>query len=209
MSRGRPERTAERREEIMNACAKLYETMNFRDITLKEIGAETSISRPSIYNYFESREEIFLALFEREYGLWAEELRRLRVDAVPGNRRLLAEGVAGSLEKRMLLLKLLSVNLYDMEENSRLGRLVSFKKAYGSAREELSSLFQAYFPKLDEKEVRSLLYTFLQLMHGIYPYAHATEKQIEAMEEAGIEHPAMTAGEITEAALLRMLPVVC
>lgn len=54
-----------RREEIINACSELYETMGFRDITLKEIGAYTSFSRPSIYNYFKTKEEIFLGLLTR------------------------------------------------------------------------------------------------------------------------------------------------
>ena len=34
--------------EIVNACEGLYRTMSFKDITLKEIGAATSFSRPPI-----------------------------------------------------------------------------------------------------------------------------------------------------------------
>ncbi len=52
MSRGSPKLTAARKEEIIAACAKLYETMSFREITIKEIGAATSFTRTSIYNYF-------------------------------------------------------------------------------------------------------------------------------------------------------------
>ena len=48
--------TTSRREEIVNACEKLYRTMSFREITLKEISEETSFSRPSIYNYFATKE---------------------------------------------------------------------------------------------------------------------------------------------------------
>lgn len=62
------------REEIINACEQLYRTMNFREITLKEIGSITSFSRPTIYNYFQTKEEIFLALFRREYDRWNEDL---------------------------------------------------------------------------------------------------------------------------------------
>ena len=72
MPKGSPERTAARKEEIINACEKLYQTMSFKDITLKEIGNETSFSRPTIYNYYQTKEEIFLALFEREYVWWNE-----------------------------------------------------------------------------------------------------------------------------------------
>ena len=67
MIKGTPELISKRREEIINACEKLYQTLSFKDITLKDISKETSFSRPTIYNYFQTKEEIFLALYEREY----------------------------------------------------------------------------------------------------------------------------------------------
>ena len=48
MIKGTPELIARRREEIINACETLYQTMGFRDITLKAIGKATSFSRPTI-----------------------------------------------------------------------------------------------------------------------------------------------------------------
>ena len=50
MPRGSKELSAARREEIMNACASLYETMSFKDITVKEISKFISTTRTSIYN---------------------------------------------------------------------------------------------------------------------------------------------------------------
>ena len=38
MFKGTPELITQRREEIINACEQLYQTMSFREITLKEIG---------------------------------------------------------------------------------------------------------------------------------------------------------------------------
>ena len=59
MRKGTQEQIARKREEIINACEQLYQTMSFREITLKEIGNITSFSRPTIYNYFETKEELF------------------------------------------------------------------------------------------------------------------------------------------------------
>ena len=67
MFKGTPDLIVQRREEIINACEKLYKTKSFKEITLKDIGNETSFSRPTIYNYFQTKEEIFLALFKLEY----------------------------------------------------------------------------------------------------------------------------------------------
>ena len=55
-----------RKEEIISACEKLYQKMSFKEITIKEIGNATSFTRTSIYNYFHTKEEIFLALLQRE-----------------------------------------------------------------------------------------------------------------------------------------------
>ena len=133
MPKGSEELTLARREEIVNACAALYETMGFKEITIRDIGEKTSFTRTSIYNYFQTKEEIFLALFQREYELWREDLEAV----LHGHDRMsieeFSDALARTLERRELLLKLLSVNLYDMEANSRMERLVAFKTAYGDS----------------------------------------------------------------------------
>ena len=129
MPKGSPERTAARQEEIISACEKLYQTMSFKDITLKEIGNETSFSRPTIYNYYHTKEEIFLALFEREYIRWNEELQSILLDNEKLSKEQIAEKLATSIANREQLLKLLAMNNYDMEANSRPELLTSFKVA--------------------------------------------------------------------------------
>ncbi|WP_253287604.1 TetR/AcrR family transcriptional regulator [Anaerotignum sp. MSJ-24] len=70
MPKGSKELTASRKEEIITACEELYKAMSFKEITIKEIGNATSFTRTSIYNYFQTKEEIFLALLQREYERW-------------------------------------------------------------------------------------------------------------------------------------------
>ena len=203
---GTPELIAGRREEIMNACEQLYRTMDFREITLKEISSITSFSRPTIYNYYQTKEEIFLNLFEREYVLWTEDLRRMSSEPAITDKNVLAEKIAESIGKRKLMLKLLAVNLYDIENNSRMELLVSFKKAYGQSREELTNLIRRSYPGLPAEDIESFIFTFLPYMHGIYPYAFATEKQIQAMDQIGLAHPERSIREIAKTGLLKILP---
>ena len=70
MPKGSKELTVSRKEEIITACEELYKTMSFKEITIKEIGNATSFTRASIYNYFQTKEEFFLALLQREYERW-------------------------------------------------------------------------------------------------------------------------------------------
>ena len=87
-----------RREEIINACEKLYEKENFKDITMKRIGEETTFSRTSIYNYFQTKEEIFLALFQREYERWIEELEEMCENNSEMTKEMFADKLAHTID---------------------------------------------------------------------------------------------------------------
>lgn len=205
MIKGTPELVAQRREEIINACEQLYRSMSFREITLKEIGDVTSFSRPTIYNYFETKEEIFLALYEREYDRWNDALLRILNDNEQLSRQELAEKIARSLESRVQLLKLLSMNNYDMEANSRPELLISFKKAYGRSRELVTELLKKFCQGMDDEEIKGFIYTFFPYMFGIYPYAMVTERQKDAMKNAGISYAFYSVYELTYHFLIKLL----
>jgi AcrR family transcriptional regulator len=205
MRKATPEEIARKREEIINACEQLYQTMSFREITLKEIGTITSFSRPTIYNYFETKEEIFLALFQREYDRWNEELTAILNENEQLTKKELADHIANSLEGRQQLLKLLSMNNYDMEANSRQELLNTFKQSYGRSMHLMCMLMEKFCPDMTVADIQNFIYIFYPFMFGIYPYTEVTEKQRTAMEEAGINYVYQTVYELTYSCLIRLL----
>ena len=206
MPKGSPELTAARKEEIINACEQLYQTMSFKDITLKEIAQVTTFTRTSIYNYFQTKEEIFLALYEREYDRWNEELTAILNDNEALSPHELAERIAISIANRPQLLKLLSMNNFDMEANSRQELLTSFKTAYSDSMRNVCRLLQKFCPKMRVEEIQNFIYVFFPFMFGIYPYTSVTAKQKEAMKEANVDYVYQSVYEITYACLRRLLP---
>jgi AcrR family transcriptional regulator len=205
MPKGSPERTAARKEEIISACEKLYQTMSFKDITLKEIGNETSFSRPTIYNYFQTKEEIFLALYEREYDRWNGELTDILQNNVTLTKEQIAEKIATSIANREQLLKLLSMNNYDMEANSRPELLTSFKVAYGESMKNVCRILMKFCPEKSAQEIRGFIYVFFPFMFGIYPYTAVTDKQRDAMKQANVDFVYQSIFEITNGCLLKLL----
>ena len=205
MPKGSPEQKAARRDEIMSACLSLYQTKSFRDISMGDIADYTSFSRPSIYNYFETKEEIFLALFEREYECWTADLE----DVLRGNERMdasaFADAVAKTIEKRTLLLKLLSMNLYDMEEHSRLERLTEFKEAFGASMDTLERGVEKFFPAFPPEKRKRFIRYFFPFMYGIYPYTFVTDKQKAAMEKAGAQLPRQSVYELSRGMIVELL----
>ena len=200
-----PEQIARKREEIINACEQLYKTMSFKEITLKDIGNITSFSRPTIYNYFQTKEEIFLALYQREYDLWNEALTAILNDNEKLTKTELSEKIASSLDGREQLLKLLSMNNYDMEANSRPELLVTFKQSYGRSMQLMCMLLTKFCPHMSVADIQNFIYTFFPFMFGIYPYTAVTEKQKTAMKEAGINYVYQTVYELTYSCLIRLL----
>ena len=205
MRKGTPEQIAQKREEIVDACEQLYQTMSFKEITLKEISKITSFSRPTIYNYFETKEEIFLALFKREYDRWNENLTVIFEENEQLTKVQLAEKIAESLAERQQLLKLLSMNNYDMEANSRQELLTSFKESYGNSLRRMSMLLTKFCPDMSVADIQNFSYIFFPFMFGIYPYTTVTEKQKAAMEEAGVNYVYQTVYELTCSCLTRLL----
>ena len=200
-----PEQIAQKRNEIINACEQLYQTMNFREITLKEIGTITSFSRPTIYNYFQTKEEIFLALFQREYDRWNEDLAAILDENEKLTKAELSDKIAASLAGRDQLLKLLSMNNYDMESNSRQEQLTAFKQSYGRSMQLMCMLLEKFCPDMSAADIQDFIYTFYPFMFGIYPYTAVTDKQDAAMKEAGIQYVHHTVYELTYSCLIRLL----
>lgn len=205
MPKGSPELTNARKEEIINACEELYKTMSFKEITMKEIGSATSFTRTSIYNYYQTKEEIFLALLQREYELWVVRLKQIQAehDAMTGAE--FADALAHSLEERGNLLKIMSMNHYDMEDNCRMERLVEFKEVYGQSLAEVRNCLDKFFGDMTAEDKQGFIFSFFPFMFGIYPYTVVTEKQREAMKQADVNYVYMSVYEITYEEVKRLL----
>ena len=205
MPRGSEELTNARKAEIINACAKLYDIKNFKEITLKEIGEKTSFTRTSIYNYFQTKEEIFLALLQQEYEKWIDDLNEMLHNNKTMSAEQFADSLARSLEKRERLLKLMSMNHYDMEANSRMENLVAFKTVYGNSMRTVTSCLQKFFPRMTAGDIQEFIYAFFPFLFGVYPYTVVTDKQKEAMEKANANYVFLSIYEITKSIVRKLL----
>lgn len=195
-----------RKDEIINACEKLYANLSFKEISIKLISEETTFSRPSIYNYFNTKEEIFLALATREYDKWIEDLNNI-YNNEKMTKKEFSDTLAHSLEKRINLLKIISVNMYDMEENSRIEYIPEFKTSYGKSMEIVRKCLVKFFNDITETEVDKFIYSFFPFMIGIYPYAVVTDKKKEAMKKANINFNYYSIYEIAYMGISTMLGV--
>lgn len=200
-----PEIKNAHREKIVDACETLYQKMSFEAITFAEIGKESGFTRTSIYTYFHTKEEIFLALLQREYEKWIADINSIGSPKGKLTARQFAKQLSLSLGKRVQLLKLLSMNLYAIEENSRSESLVEFKKTYKSAVDALEKCLKKFNQTIAEAEAEAFIYQFLPFMFGLYPYAFPSAKQKSAMKKAGMKLKKRTVEGLAYIAVLNIL----
>ena len=103
------------------------------------------------------------------------------------------------------MLKLESMNLYDIEGCTRMEHLVAFKRVYAGAVEAVGRCLERFFPALTAGERQEFLYAFFPFLFGVYPYAVPTEKQREAMELAHVDYAHASIYELTKTFVTRLL----
>lgn len=204
MGRISREECQRRREEIIDVAQALYQEMPFKEINVKEIGNRLSFSRTAIYTYFDNKEEIFLALLEREYLKWEQDLQNI-LKKEKLTREMFASEMAKSLEERLTLLKILAVDMASLDAESRIEPLVEFKKVYGRSLDLVRQILEKHFPKRNEIANQQFIFAFFPFLYGVYPYTEVTEKQKEAMAEAEVPYVYMSASEMIENCILNLM----
>ena len=195
-----------RKQEIIDACEKIYKERGFTAVNIKEISTATSFTRPAIYSYFETKDEILLALLNREYTKWIASLEEAEQQIKPGDRENVASLIAHTLEDREILLRIQNMNLFEMEINCRVERLAEFKVLYRTAVETLTRIAKAYSPHSSEEEITGFCMNFNSFLFGVYPFVYHTEKQLKAMELADVPHYETTIFDMAYGCLLKLLP---
>ena len=209
MPRISQEESDARRNQVIDACATLFETRGYHDITMAQIAEGVSFGRANIYNYFQNRDEVFLALLRREHELWAVELgvleQAVAADPSSFDDAALAQALASSLEPRVPMLKLLATSIFEMEQYSRLERLVELKVAYKDVLAALGSLMRTAKPAWDDARIERFVFAFMPFLHGVYPYAFHSDKQLAAMSEVGMPKPDKGVADLVGACALKLL----
>ena len=147
--------------------------------------------------HFETKEEIFLAILQKEYWSWVEALNRESEEHDTMTKEMVAEVIARTLCDHPQILKIVSMNHYDMEANSRLERLIEFKKSYGATLKAVDRLLTKFCRDMTAQDRQDFLYSFFPFIYGIYPYTVVTEKQKRAMEQAIVPYVYYSAYDLT------------
>jgi AcrR family transcriptional regulator len=177
----------DRRQEIKLAALTVLDKEGFDAVTFKQIAAITSLSRPSLYNYYITKEEIFLDVLQDEYLIWQGELQKRFEEAPSMSKSAYCMFLAMSLLKHTRLLELMAIHLTHLENNCREERLTAFDKVCSKIVPILDASLSKFFP-LTPPDVKSTFRTlFLIFVNGLYPCTHLSAKQNAALTKADLK----------------------
>jgi AcrR family transcriptional regulator len=84
----------QRREDIIDASEKLFLSQGFEHTTMKQIANKAQYSKGTIYNYYNSKDELYIAIGNKAYNLIINYTKEFTEKQEIGIKQLMAVGYA-------------------------------------------------------------------------------------------------------------------
>lgn len=172
------EELAARKQEILAAAKEQFMTMSYESITLAAIAEKTSISRPSIYHYYDKKESVFVDLIIQEYQEWGEQMGPLLERRC--SQEQFCQTMTDILWGHETLLKLLSLHLPIWDPSYDDSILHHFTKETLPFQNTLKEVVAFQFPDADSKERTMFLIQFSVYCNSLYETKYLAQKPMDA-----------------------------
>jgi AcrR family transcriptional regulator len=114
-----------RKRVILQTALNLWQHIDYASITMSQVAAQASLAKGTLYLYFPTKEELFLALLDDLLLDWFAEVNRA-LEGIEGTVQV-AQALIQSLKNREEMVRLLSILSTVLEQNSSLEAARQFK----------------------------------------------------------------------------------
>ncbi|WP_425144767.1 TetR/AcrR family transcriptional regulator [Deinococcus sp.] len=180
------EAKAARRAEILEQARGLLATTRYPALTLADIAARVGLTKPALFAYFASKEELFLELYESLLLGWLDALEKhLRLGGVHTPQSLATLVTAMSAEHPDLL-RLIPLLAGLLEHNIGAARALQHKRWLAGRLQPVTPLLERVLPGLQEGGGMRLLTYTQALIAGLQPMSEPAPAVREAVAESGL-----------------------
>ncbi|WP_019586101.1 TetR/AcrR family transcriptional regulator [Deinococcus apachensis] len=181
-----PESKLERRGRILDEALTLWQERRYPDVTLADIAARVGLTKPALFAYFATKEELFLSLYERLLGEWFDALdRHLRLGGTHTPPSL-ATLLATLITERPALARLIPLLAGLLEHNVSATRAAEHKTWVASRLAVTAPLLEAALPGLPGGSGPALLTYTQALVAGLQPLSEPSPAVREALATTGL-----------------------
>lgn len=171
-----PEQKDERRRAILDAARALSHEVGPMELSLNELGRRSGVSKPNIYRYFDSREDVLLQLFVAELEAAVLEIEAgLAKKRALENLKVIATVMAQAFVSRPLLCQLLGMVASILEHNLSVEAIVRAKTEVLALSMRVALSLRTVVPALSVEEAGWAAQTIGLYVAGMWPAAHPSD----------------------------------
>lgn len=171
-----------RLDSIYAAASELFEQGDFDSVTMKALAEQSGLKKASLYNYFKTKEEVFMELFLRELDDWIVEFRARCERMRKPNPERVAGLIADLLVERPRFSRLFAIVSNVLERNVSIEKLREFKTEVLTKSGQLVAIFQSVLPHLSTRQIFEFQIQLHAIVAGLWSIAHPTETYKEAIQ---------------------------
>ena len=169
-------------EEIIKVAAQIYDEHGYEGVNFSTISELTKFTRPTIYKYFSTKEEILLQILSYDLDNWVSTL----LSSFQYNKIYTTEEIskiwAHSIASQKRMNELYSILFTMLEKNASMDAIIEFKRSMFESVQPLVDLIRQLFPSANLIQIQYFMTIQHALAVGYYPMCNLTDIQIEAMQ---------------------------
>lgn len=176
----------DRIQEIVDAAASIYNSAGYDGLNFSIISEYTQFTRPNIYKYFKSKDEILLVILMEDFKAFVSALiKSFKINKLYSLYEI-SEIWADRLIEHERLLELYGILFSTLEKNVSVEALAEFKKELVARYADLTDFTEQLFPNANEDSIRNFIFSQLTVACGIYSMGKLSNTQLEAIKLSGL-----------------------
>jgi AcrR family transcriptional regulator len=178
----------QRRLVILDITWRLFQDTPYQAITMSEVAERAGLAKGTLYLYFKTKEELFLAIQEEQLQAWFDAVDA-QLQAAPGECSIpqVAKMICGTLEKRPALTRLLAILHIVLEQNIDFDTALRFKGLLLERIARTGAQLERRLPFLAPGQGQRLLIRTQALAIGLQHLADPAPIARRVLEEPGME----------------------
>jgi len=183
-----PTQKEERRQAILDAALQLFEQTAYQEISMAQVAQKVGVAKGTVYLYFKTKEELFLALQTQQFEAWFEAVdAELQAKTQPCTITEFVTLMGDTLAARPALTRLIAILHTILERNIDLATARQFKQMLKERVLHTGPLLEACLPFLNPGQGAQLLLRIHALVIGFQHVARPAPVVQQALQEPGLE----------------------
>lgn len=180
------EQKVQRRQKILDAAKALFLKSDFSAVKITDIAKKTGLGKGSVFLYFKSKEDLFLALTVQELEAWYQEIWPMLVYD-RGQKKMDGRELLDLLDRTFLsreaLIRLLAVATTVLEQNSSYEQAAIYKRTLHDCIWQIGWALDQKIAYFGEGDGAKFLMYALTIIAGAYQMANPPEVICQVLEE--------------------------